>query len=186
MGKACAFTGHRPSKLPGGYDWFAKENLELARKIRDVVVDLIENEDVDTFIAGGAIGVDQISFSICQKLKETKYPYLKLILAMPFENQDRKWFKQADKDRLAKQRRQADELVLVDTVEEYEYPRVKVGDYHPAKMQLRNQYMVDNVEYLIAVWDGTKGGTANCVRWAKKKGMEQIIRICPKTLGVER
>ena len=39
--------------------------------------------------------------------------------------------------------------------------------------------MVDNSDIIIAVWDGTKGGTYNCVQYAKKKNKE-IIQINPK------
>jgi hypothetical protein len=40
--------------------------------------------------------------------------------------------------------------------------------------------MVDHAELLIAVWDGTSGGTANCVKYARKDGVE-IWRINPAT-----
>jgi uncharacterized phage-like protein YoqJ len=53
--------------------------------------------------------------------------------------------------------------------------------YHPQKMQIRNEWMVDNCDKLIAIWDGSKGGTGNCVRYAKKAGRE-IIRINPLEL----
>jgi len=39
--------------------------------------------------------------------------------------------------------------------------------------------MVDNCDKLVAVWDGTKGGTSHCVGYAKKQGKE-IIRINPE------
>ena len=41
--------------------------------------------------------------------------------------------------------------------------------------------MYDKTDILIAVWDGSKGGTANCVRYMKKLGKE-IIRIDPSNL----
>ena len=37
-------------------------------------------------------------------------------------------------------------------------------------MQKRNRYMVDNSDIVIAVWDGTPGGTENTVRYAEKLG----------------
>ena len=33
--------------------------------------------------------------------------------------------------------------------------------------QKRNEYMVDNADVVLAVWDGTAGGTANAVRYAE-------------------
>ena len=38
--------------------------------------------------------------------------------------------------------------------------------------------MVDLADKVIAVWDGSKGGTGNCVRYAGKRGKE-IIRVVP-------
>lgn len=50
--------------------------------------------------------------------------------------------------------------------------------YKPYLMQKRNEYMVDLADKVIAVWDGSKSGTANCVRYAKKCGKD-IIKIQP-------
>jgi uncharacterized phage-like protein YoqJ len=49
-------------------------------------------------------------------------------------------------------------------------------------MQDRNIWMVDHCDALIAVWDGTSGGTANCVRYAQKVG-KPIVFIDPYDLG---
>lgn len=67
----------------------------------------------------------------------------------------------------------ADEVVYVDTVEGY-IPRgmkpEEVGKHSNIKMQLRNVYMVDRSELLIAVYNGSKrGGTFNCITYAKGK-----------------
>lgn len=42
-------------------------------------------------------------------------------------------------------------------------------------MQKRNEYMVNLADKVIAVWGGSSGGTANCVRYAKSVGKEIII-----------
>lgn len=55
------------------------------------------------------------------------------------------------------------------------------GRYNPYKLQIRNEYMVDNADVVIAVWDGSKGGTCNCVNYAKKIG-KNIIQINPKDI----
>ena len=47
-------------------------------------------------------------------------------------------------------------------------------------MNLRNKYMVDNSDLLLAVWNGKKGGTANTVKYARKKEKEVVI-INPDT-----
>jgi uncharacterized phage-like protein YoqJ len=64
---------------------------------------------------------------------------------------------------------------------EYSSERVIVSDggYSAEKMQIRNKYMVDNCDLLVAVWDGTNGGTANCVNYANSVKRDLII-IDPK------
>lgn len=50
-------------------------------------------------------------------------------------------------------------------------------------MQNRNKKMVDACDKLIAIFDGTNGGTANCVNYAKYINKEIII-INPKNFLV--
>jgi uncharacterized phage-like protein YoqJ len=186
--KTCAFTGHRPDKL-GGHDWRSQKNIDIGNKVLEQIEYLINEHNVTRFICGGALGIDQMAFSICSKLKETKYPNLYLILAMPFEKQDAAWINEKDKVRLKKQREKADEVILVDELKDYRYKvnDVPVSEYHPAKMQKRNEWMVDNCNYLIAVWDRSKGGTANCVNYFNRQigSGRMIIRIDPNSLESE-
>ena len=38
-------------------------------------------------------------------------------------------------------------------------------------MQLRNQYMVDNSDLVLAIWNGKEsGGTWNTIKYARKQG----------------
>lgn len=185
--KTCAFTGHRPSKLPGKYNWKHSANIELGLAIREQVEKLVER-GVDRFICGGALGVDQMAFAVCQKLKQTKYDHLYLILAMPFLHQDANWPNQQDRTRLLQQRESANEVVLVDKLGHWKYRVDTAPDiYHPEKMQRRNEYMIDHSAFLVAVWDGTHGGTGNCVRYAQRNmlGNMELISIEPNTLRVD-
>lgn len=45
-------------------------------------------------------------------------------------------------------------------------------------MQIRNQWMVDRADQVIGIWDGTSGGTANCLEYATSKN-KPILRIDP-------
>lgn len=186
--KTCSFTGHRPSKL-GGYDWRNQKNIDIGNKVLEQVEFLINKYKVSRFICGGALGIDQMAFAICTKLKETKYPNLYLILAMPFEKQDAAWINEKDKLKLKKQREKANEVILVDELKDFRYiiSGVPVQEYHPAKLQKRNEYMVNNSSYLIAVWDRSKGGTANCVNYFNKQigSGRMLIRIDPNSLELE-
>lgn len=44
--------------------------------------------------------------------------------------------------------------------------------------QKRNEWMVDHANFVVAVWDGSNGGTKNCVDYAIKKKLP-IWRIDP-------
>lgn len=46
-------------------------------------------------------------------------------------------------------------------------------------MQLRNKWMVDKSDIVIAVWDGSEGGTNNCVQYATEN-KKRIINLWKK------
>lgn len=50
------------------------------------------------------------------------------------------------------------------------------------KLQKRNEWLVDRVDTLLAVWTGRPGGTANCVRYAERVG-KPVIRVKVEGLG---
>ena len=47
--------------------------------------------------------------------------------------------------------------------------------YSPWLMQTRNQYIVNISDQMLAIWDGSRGGTANCVDYAQK--MQKPITV---------
>ena len=157
--KTVCFTGHRPNKLKG---YNPKSNKDLLWKIHNTIVDLIENRDVDTFINGLALGIDLWSAKIVIKLKE-KYPHIKLISACPCKKHPSKWNEEGKK-LWSEVWLSSDKSIVV--TDEY---------YKPYLMQIRNKWMVDNSDIVLAVWDGTSGGTANCVNYAKEQEKELII-----------
>lgn len=178
--KTICFTGHRPDKLIGGYDLNTPRAKLLAKKLIHLLERLIEEKNVKTFISGGALGFDQIAFMCVHHLKK-KYPDIQNILAVPFEQQAKNWKNKNDLLRYERMKKVADKIVYVDTLKEYipKGNKVKTGEFSGAKMQLRNQYMVDCADFVIAAWDGTSGGTKNCVDYASKKN-KPIYRLDPK------
>lgn len=162
MLKKLAFTGHRPDKLGGSYD--IKDHIPLCNRIRQECIRHIEDHDVSIFIQGLALGFDMFSARVVIKLKET-YPQIKLWSAIPCLGHPNKW---NEKSRLmwGDIVAQSDALYLVTP-----------EPYKPYLMQVRNQFMVDRADYLIGCWDGTDGGTGNCVKYAHKKLKEENITI---------
>lgn len=151
-----AFTGHRPDKL-GGYKLPNPTYIKVCKEIDKTLKEL----KPEKIITGMALGVDQWAANIAHKLN---IPYL---AAIPFENQECKW--PEDSQRIFRiLRKLASEEVIVSE-----------GAYAAHKMQVRNEWMVDHCDVLIAIWDGSKGGTGNCVEYAKSVN-KKIIYINPR------
>lgn len=154
-----AFTGHRPDKL-GGYVLPNPTYKSICAKIETALKEL----KPEKVISGMALGIDQWAANIAFKLG---IPFL---AAVPFIGQDGKWpleSRRIYKILLAR----ATETVIVSE-----------GAYAAAKLQVRNEWMVDQLQnpddVLIACWDGSKGGTGNCVAYAEKQ-KKMIYRIVP-------
>lgn len=154
-------TGHRPHKL-WGYDLKHPSYRVMCDKFKQL---LIENNCTEA-ITGMALGVDTVFALAVLGLKREGYD-IKLHCAIPCQNHSSKWLPESKR--------------LYDTILHYADKVVLVNDlpYSPRLMQLRNEYMVNLADKVIAVWDGTSGGTGNCVTYAKNKNKE-IIHILPK------
>ena len=185
MIKVC-FTGHRPNnKYLGGYEWTNDKNIKIMLAINENVLDILKSNPNEEFrfITGGALGIDQMAFHIINIIKD-RYDYnIQTEIAVPFINQPNAWFSQIDKNRYRKQLELANKITLVDEIPNYFCDGAMAAEYNPKKMQLRNMYMVDNSNVVIAVWDGSKkGGTYNCIQYAKSKN-KRIIYINPKDIN---
>ena len=95
---------------------------------------------------------------------------------VPFEKQYIRW-NEKERREYINMLRKANKVVRVDRLENYKIKGLEQDIYHPAKMQKRNEYMIDNCNILIALWNGTSGGTKNCINYAKKKENVQIIYL---------
>lgn len=170
-GKVLCFTGHRPDKL-GGYA--GPNAIHFQTRLHNYLVRVLIkaiHKDFKTFISGGALGVDQIAAeAVIELRKHTLYRKINLVIARPFPNQASKWPWHAQK-RFSLIIEQADRIVDVSP-----------DPYAPWKMQIRNEWMVNLSEVVIAVWNGVeKGGTWNCIQYAVKK-QRDILIINPTTL----
>lgn len=142
-------TGHRPNKL---YGYNMKDERYVA--IKETFKQQLLEKHCTKAISGMALGIDQLYAEAVIELKEIGYS-IELIAAIPCRNHSCKWPKEAQihyEELLSK----ADRIVLVSD-----------QTYTPYLMQIRNEYMVNISNEVIAVWDGTKGGTGNCVHYAK-------------------
>lgn len=84
-------TGHRPKDLPGSCYKRTDSYFNNLMNVAYVMLKhLIVEKEVDTVYLGGAQGWDTITFFAALKLKE-EYPHLRLVLAIPFEEQVLGW-----------------------------------------------------------------------------------------------
>ncbi len=158
--RTCAFTGHRPNKLPE----FGAEHLPDMQKLRKIIYDTIEKaiiDGYDTFLSGMAIGFDILCSETVMALKII-YPNVKLLAAVPFKGQPIK-FSDAWK------KRYNNVLLACDGFD------VLSENYYKGCFQHRNKYMVDNSSLIIACLDSSEpSGTLSTVNYAKKQGLDVI------------
>lgn len=176
------FTGHRPPKL-GGYNPSNPRVKKTLLALRALIEHYIE-QGVDTFITGMALGIDMWAARIVLALKET-HPHIKLYAYVPCQGQFRAWEKNPQSIR--------EWWDIIDHCDGVHY--VSKESYEASGgakcMQARNVAMVDDAHLVIAVWDGTAGGTGNCVQYAKDKSRSAefapvIVRLDPNTHAVSR
>jgi len=153
-----AITGHRPSKLGNEWDGIGSVSDTIRFKLQQAI-NVFKRDFDPHLITGMALGVDMIFAELAIKNQ------LDFTAAIPCHDQDKKWS-------AAQQARYFSILrnYLCTPVCIYDGPYIK------GCMQQRNEWMVDLCDVLIAVWDGSPGGTANCVAYAQKKGKE-ILRM---------
>lgn len=147
----CA-TGHRPNKLGGYGDDAFRRLVQVARRVLSGAPSDLQ------IISGMALGWDQAWLTAALELGVPAHA------AVPFAGQESAWPSQSQ----ATYRGLIARCTSVTVVSE--------GEYSAAKMQIRNEWMVDRSLCVIALWDGTNGGTANCVRYAQKRSV--LVHNC--------
>jgi len=159
----CSFTGHRPEKLPWGDDETDPRCAALKRRIYDAA-EAVYRAGIRHYICGMAQGCDLYFAEAVIELR-SEHPDITLEAAIPCETQAKAWPERA-RNRYYYVASQCD------------YETLLQREYTPDCMAKRNNYMVDHSSVLIAVYDGTFGGTMQTLGYAKKLGKE-IIQITP-------
>jgi len=162
-GNTCCFTGHRPSKLP----WRMNESDPRCFTLRDKLYDIADAvylSGITHFICGMAQGCDMYFCEEVLRLRK-RHPDITIEAAIPCETQASTWPEDI-RNRYFKLVGKCDMETLISC------------KYTPDCMIKRNKYMVENSSVLIAVFDGTFGGTMQTINYANKKGLE-IIEIKP-------
>jgi uncharacterized phage-like protein YoqJ len=140
-----AATGHRPEKL-GGY------TPEAVTRRYELAMWFLQHARPAHVISGVALGWDQ---AVAVAAYDLGIPFT---AAVPFAGQGSRWPLRSQ-EIYRELLRIAARVVIVSE-----------GGFSAAAMQRRNEWMVDNCDALVALWDGSSGGTGNCVTYANKIG----------------
>lgn len=192
-------TGHRPHKLPDaatGYDrnnptrtWLRGEIKAATQRLiaaLPTAPDRFRATHLDSYlrqvqwrgerpgadavvgVTGGALGIDQDTAGVWARMS---VPY---IVAVPFPGQESRW-PRLSREIYAAVLAHAAGIVTVSPVP----PR---DDAEAAKMlHARNEWMCCASDEMIAVWNGSRGGTSHCVRFFQIGG-KRVVRIDPNDM----
>jgi uncharacterized phage-like protein YoqJ len=141
-------TGHRPHKL-GGYD------LKVFERLVALAEQALLKYQPATVISGMALGWDQ---ALAQAATNLGIPWL---AAIPCRGQESKWHGDS--------KHYYHELLTHATWKVCLSVR-----YTSGCMQRRNEFMVNKADMILALWDGSPGGTANCIKVAETAGKTVI------------
>lgn len=150
--KKCCFTGYRPAKLPFDTNIKDKAYFDFENLITNGILKLA-NENCTVFYTGMAMGFDMLCAESVLLLKKIYAKPLKLICAIPFEGQGDA-FSLEWKNRYYKILNECDEFVVLS------------DNYYKGCYQKRNEFMVDNSDYVMTWFDGKAGGTKNTIDYA--------------------
>ena len=163
-----AFTGHRPEALPFGENELSAASVRMKAMILTEIMDCAA-KGCNVFLQGGARGGDLIFAEQVLIVKATEYPDIQLITVVPHEGQANSW-SEAWRDRYFRVLELSTDVITLSS-------RYTRDCYH-----VRNRYLVDNADKLLALYNGgATGGTAYTVQYARQKNKEVVV-IDPNTL----
>lgn len=159
----CCFTGHRN---------LSRAQLANLEPRLTELISMLASHHVHTFIAGGALGFDTLAAATVINLRRSRFPHIKLMLALPCPDQTARW-QSADRALYDDIRANADEVCIVSPA------------YTAGCMQKRNRYMVDRSTYLISFVERPSGGSFSTLKYAQKQGL-YIQNLAPNAVQIEK
>ena len=159
----CAFTGHRPSKLKIKNEKDS-DCVYIKKLLREEIMRAID-EGYTGFISGMAPGTDLWAAEITMNIKliyDIWNKNIHLYAAVPFAGQDKLWPDEI-KERYYHILNQCDGIFYI------------CQESSNAAYLRRNDFLVNHASKLIAVYNGSHGGTEYTINHAKKKGVDVSI-----------
>ena len=131
--------------------------MDIVKPLREVLERLVEEQGVMEFLTGGMGEFDELFTRTVRSMKQND-PRLHLVLVSPYLTQkiatEKAWYE-----------RQYDEILI---------PAELDGVHPKAAITLRNHWMVDHSDFVIAALRRDYGGAADAVRYAKMQRTEII------------
>ncbi len=182
-----SFTAHRPDKI-GGYQEHHPKVIQIKQDLQKIIRHSWEL-DYQKYIVGMALGGDTYALQALLMLKY-HHPTLHITAAIPWPGQPLAWNEAAQacwKNLL----QQVDAIYLVSTAQYLSLDELLALTYAAEKSPLsfgevvywldqRNHWMVDESDCVVGLWNGSTGGTYNCLKYAKKKH-KKIVHYHPDT-----
>lgn len=159
LGKTCAFLGNDYDKILGmkcGH----RTPPGLKAQIREQAVNLIENEDVDTFLVGEKGGYEIDAYDVVLELQK-EYPHIRIIFVI--SNITDLHEMGGDPSYVAR-RRGFDDFIYP--------PKCELG-YKRLGIVYRNRYIIENTDFIIA-YNKREGKAYEFCKSAKGKGVKVI------------
>ena len=155
--KTVCFSGHRQEKLPDNGDTWSLKMKSILSMLYFAVHQSIE-EGYDTFIVGGAKGIDLIAAEcVYQFIHQGKN--IRLVVALPYPEFGSN-YKGSDLYMRGNALAEAEQVITV------------CDKYSRNCYSKRNQFMVDHSSRLIAVVADMQSGTGQTIRYAEKAGLD--------------
>ena len=150
--KICTFAGHADIYF---------ENKSMVKSIlKGEIINLIENENVDTFYCGWKCDFDRLCAECVNELKN-QYPFIESYMIFSYIP----WKKSESG---------------IDPYEDFNGTIYPEGlEFVPQKFAIakRNEWLIDNASFLIAYIDHEWGGAYRTFRYAKRKKHIKVINI---------
>lgn len=156
----CCFTGYRPDKLPWGMDEQDPRCLLLKASIAQEL-ERLYYLGFRHFISGMALGSDLYFAEAALELRE-KHSELTVEGAVPCAKQSDRW--------PADQRRR-----WRDILDHCDLETMVQQNYDRWCMHHRDRYMVERSAAILAVFDGSPGGTQYTLNYAMNQGLDILL-----------
>lgn len=157
----CCFTGHRPEKLPWGNDESSPDCIALKKKLFQTLEELYRR-GFRHFISGMAQGSDLYFAEAALALRETNLDVV-VEAAVPCPSQSKNW-------------KEPERVRYQNILDRCDLETVVQQHYTQGCMLRRDRYMVDRSALLLAVYNGSSGGTRYTINYALDCGLE-VIRL---------